>query len=146
MRILVSENPNVDDIDIVVNCRQIDERVIDIVSRLRIVEHMLTGSADGQIYTLPAQDALYLESVDKHTFIYAKDKVLECKMRLFEMEEQLASCGFMRISKSCIVNFRKISALRPELNGRLIATLSNGEKVMVSRKYAADIKRRLGIA
>lgn len=39
------------------------------------------------------------------------------------MEERLADCDFLRIAKDCIVNFRAITALKPDGDGRITATL-----------------------
>ena len=61
------------------------------------------------------------------------------------MEERLADCDFLRIAKGCIVNFRAIAALKPDVNGRIIATLENGERVVISRQYAPDVKSKLGL-
>ena len=94
---------------------------------------------------LSAEDVLFIESVDKRTFIYTADTVLETGLRLYEMEELLADCDFLRITKGCIVNFRAITALKPDVNGRIIATLENGERVVISRRYAPDVKSKLGL-
>lgn len=92
-----------------------------------------------------AEDVLYVESVDKRTFIYLPDEVLETSLRLYEMEERLADCDFLRIAKGCVVNFRKIVALEPDINGRIVATMENAEQVVISRRYAPDVKRKLGM-
>ena len=44
-----------------------------------------------------------------------------------------------------ILNADKIDYVRPSLSGRFEAVLSNGEIVVVSRKYVQDFKRSLGI-
>ena len=44
-------------------------------------------------------------------------------LRLYEMEERLADCDFLRIAKGCIVNFRAITALKPDGDDRITATL-----------------------
>jgi DNA-binding LytR/AlgR family response regulator len=44
-----------------------------------------------------------------------------------------------------ILNADRIDYVRPSLSGRFEAVLSNGEKVVVSRKYVAELKRLLGI-
>jgi DNA-binding LytR/AlgR family response regulator len=44
-----------------------------------------------------------------------------------------------------VVNFRRIASLRPEMNGRLVATMDNGEQVVISRQYAPDVRRKLGM-
>jgi DNA-binding LytR/AlgR family response regulator len=49
------------------------------------------------------------------------------------------------VAKGCVVNFRRIASLRPDLNGRIVATMDNGEQVVISRQYAPDIKHKLGL-
>ena len=44
-----------------------------------------------------------------------------------------------------VLNAEKIDYVRPSLSGRFEAVLSNGEKVVVSRKYVSDLKRMLGV-
>ena len=44
-----------------------------------------------------------------------------------------------------IVNIRKIKSVKTELNGRLMATLLNGEEIIIARNYVKDLKERLGI-
>ena len=62
---------------------------------------------------------------------------------LYELEDNLMDLDFLRISRSAIVNFRHIQSIRPELGGRLLLTMENGEQVYVSRQYAASIKEKL---
>ena len=49
----------------------------------------------------------------------------------------------MRISKSVVVNLMKIKALKPAMNGRFSAVLSNGEEVIISRKYVPCLKEKI---
>ena len=51
----------------------------------------------------------------------------------------------MRVAKGCIVNFRAITALRPDINGRIVATLLNKDQVVISRQYAPAVKAKLGL-
>lgn len=145
MKITIEEREAAQDIEVTIVCVRADRRVLDIVARLRMLDRKVTGTADGCTRVLSAEDVLFIESVDKHTFIYTADTVLETGLRLYEMEELLADCDFLRITKGCIVNFRAITALKPDVNGRIIATLENGERVVISRRYAPDVKSKLGL-
>ena len=145
MKITIEEQEAAQDIEVTIVCARADRRVLDIVARLRMLDRKVTGTADGCTRVLSAEDVLFIESVDKHTFIYTADTVLETGLRLYEMEELLADCDFLRITKGCIVNFRAITALKPDVNGRIIATLENGERVVISRRYAPDVKSKLGL-
>ena len=49
----------------------------------------------------------YIESVDKHTYVYTKDQCYETKYRLYELEEVL-NASFFRCAKAMIINIRKI--------------------------------------
>lgn len=88
---------------------------------------------------------LYAETVDGRTFLYSRDRVLESPLRLYELEEALAGTEFVRASKSLIVNFDHVRALRPYLNARLELVLDNGESVIASRQYAPAIKQKIGL-
>lgn len=145
MKITIEEREAAQDIEVTIVCVRVDRRVLDIAARLRMLDRKVTGTADGCTRVLSAEDVLFIESVDKHTFIYTADTVLETGLRLYEMEELLADCDFLRITKGCIVNFRAITALKPDVNGRIIATLENGERVVISRQYAPDVKSKLGL-
>ena len=145
MKITVEERKTAQDLEVTIVCARADRRVLDMITRLRMLDRKVTGTADGCTRVLSAEDVLFIESVDKHTFIYTADTVLETSLRLYEMEERLADCDFLRIAKGCIVNFRAIAALKPDVNGRIIATLENGEQIVISRQYAPDVKSKLGL-
>jgi two-component system response regulator LytT len=143
MKITIDEQPGGQGIEVTILCKRADRQVLDIVARLRMLDRKVTGSVDGHTRIVNAKDVLYVESIDKRTFIYTADEVLETSLRLYEMEERLADCDFLRVAKGCVVNFRRIASLRPDLNGRIVATMDNGEQVVISRQYAPDVKRKL---
>ena len=87
----------------------------------------------------------YVEALERRTFVYTQEDVFESKLKLYEMEEKLCRLGFFRISKSCLVNLKFIKTIRNDVERRLRLTLKNGEQVMVSRQYAEEIKKRLGV-
>jgi DNA-binding LytR/AlgR family response regulator len=145
MRITIDEREDAQGIEVVIVCSKTDRQVLDIVARLRMFDRKVTGSAGGGTHVVSAEDVLYVESVDKHTFFYTANDVYETALRLYEMEERLEGCDFLRVAKGCVVNFRRIASLCPEMNGRLVATMDNGEQVVISRQYAPDVRRKLGM-
>ncbi len=145
MKIIIDEQKAAQYIEVTIVCARADRRILEMVARLRMFDRKVTGTADGRTRILSAEDILFIESVDKRTFIYTADEVLETSLRLYEMEERLADCDFLRIAKGCIVNFRAITALEPNINGRIIATLENKERVTISRQYAPVVKSKLGL-
>lgn len=85
MKITIEEQKAAQDIEVTIVCVRADRRVLDIAARLRMLDRKVTGTADGCTRVLSAEDVLFIESVDKHTFIYTADTVLETGLRLYEM-------------------------------------------------------------
>ena len=68
---------------------------------------------------------------------------IESTLRLFELERVLAEPDFFRASKWCIVNFRRVVSIRPQMGGRMTLKMENGESVDVSRQYAGWVRAKL---
>ena len=126
-----------------IGCHKKDERIDEIIRFIRSREGILKGSKDDRQYSLLLPDILYIEAVDEKTFIYLENDCYESGRRLYEFDEALASRNFARISKSVVVNLMKITSIKPSLNGRFSCVLTNGEQVIISRKYVPDIREKL---
>ena len=123
------------------------EKTADILSAMDLLENGSGGIKvirDRSIFFCKLTQIYYIESVDKRTYIYTKGDCYESRDRLYELEEKLGMY-FVRISKSMIVNLRKIQNVCAEPGGRMVAVLLNGERVVISRSYVKEMKRRLGI-
>ena len=123
------------------------EKSADILNAIDLLENGsggLTVTRDGNTYLCKLTQVYYIESVDKRTWVYTRDGCFESRERLYELEEKLG-IYCVRISKSMIINLRKIRHVSAQTGARMIAELLNGEKVIISRSYAGEIKRRLGI-
>ncbi len=123
------------------------EKTADILSAMDLLENGSGGIAvvrDRSTFFCKLTQIYYIESVDKRTYVYTKNDCYESRDRLYELEEKLGMY-YVRISKSMIVNLRKIQHVSAEPGGRMVAVLLNGENVIISRSYVKDIKRRLGI-
>lgn len=97
------------------------------------------------MYQVKMSDIYYFEVVDGNSFIYTRKEVFTVKEKLYEFEKLTVSNALFRCSKSMILNADKIDYVRPSVSGRFEAVLSNGEAVIVSRKYVTALKQQLGI-
>ena len=142
MRITIQENERQDETEVIIHCRKADEETLRLVAALKGLDKKLTGTKDGRTFVVDPASVLYFESVDKKTFVYTDADVMETSLRLYELEERL-SRDFFRASKSAIINISKIKSILPDFGGRLEVTLVNGERLLVSRQYAHDLKTKL---
>lgn len=67
---------------------------------------------------------------------------MEVKKRLYELERLLPP-GFIRISKSVIMNMDRVTAYRPMVNGLMAASFPNNDIVYISRKYLKDVRSHI---
>ena len=126
-----------------IGCHKADENINEIVSFIKSRQGAVEGTKDDRQYQLPVVDIFYIESVDDRAFIYLEKDCYESRKKLYEFEEVLASRRFARISKAVIINLMKIVSISPALYGRFLCRLTNGEEVIISRKYVPDIKEKL---
>lgn len=145
MKITVHTDTEEKEIKIDIICQKMTPEVDRILSMLRMINKQLTGYKAGEMYLIQAADVLYIDTADKRTFLYTKNEIYETTLKLYELEEQLEDADFFRANKSCIINFRHIASLKSELNRRLLVTMTNGEKLIVSRQYAEYVKEKLGV-
>lgn len=131
--------------EIIINCHDITDEVLDVVNRLKKNEAVLLGSKNGETFRIGLRDVYYIESVDNKTFICLQKGVFESKQRLYELEELTLGTKLFRCSKSMIVNIGKIRSVSASVNGRFEAKLLNGETVIISRQYVPELKKRLGM-
>lgn len=145
MRINIQENPAIRETEVNICCAQTDEEILRMVASLRAYDKKLVGTRDGQSYLLENRELLYIDTVDKRTFLYTSNGVYETPLRLYELEDRLAGSDFFRASKSLIINFNRITSMRPDFGGRMLLTMQGGEQLVVSRQYVATIKQKLGL-
>lgn len=146
MKITINIDPSHAETEVIINTAGLSEQLERIMASLRALDFQLTGVRDGQTHILDAAHVLYVDTVDKKTFLYTKSAVYETHLKLYELEENLATHDFFRASKSSIINFNKIKSLKSDLDGRLIVVMDNGEKLVVSKQYAPLLKNKLGRA
>lgn len=81
---------------------------------------------------------------DKQVNVYTQNNQYQIKKPLYQVEEDLPS-DFIRISKTTIVNLKRIKRFAPSLKGMMFIELKNGLKDNISRKYLPDFKKALDL-
>lgn len=105
---------------------------------------MLAVKKGSDIALLEFDDVFMLRVEDKQVKVYTENNQYLIKKPLYQVEETLSS-DFVRISKTTIVNLRKIERVAPSLKGMMFIQLKNGLKDNISRKYLPDFKNALDL-
>lgn len=144
MKVSIRRIDNPDDEQVIIECVRITPEIEEICACALSKGEGLCGIADGQrLERLALGDIYYFEAVDEKVFAYTQDEVYEIKRRLYEVEQAYAEHYFMRCSKSVVLNLMRLGSISPALNGRFTAHMKNGERLMISRKYAPTIIKKV---
>lgn len=128
---------------VIIECVDMNPQVHAIQSYVTSLGTTLSGIYENRIYGFSLFDVHYFEAVEERVFAYTPTKVYELKTRLYELEHAYAEKGFVRVSKSLLMNLMALDSLSPALNGRFTAHMKNKEKLIISRQYVPEIKRIL---
>ena len=145
MRVTVEQIDREREEELIVRCHDPGAAWVERVTEAASGQRTVCGWREDALHQLKLSEIYYFEVVDERAFVYTQAEVYEAKEKLYEFERLCAGSALFRCSKSMILNADRIDYVRPSLSGRFEAVLSNGEKVVVSRRYVAELKRMLGV-
>ncbi len=105
---------------------------------------MIAVKKQSDIALLELSEIFMFRVEEKQVNVYTESSRYLIKKPLYQVEESLNS-DFVRISKTTIVNLRKIKRVAPSLKGMMFIELKNGLKDNISRKYLPDFKNALDL-
>lgn len=105
---------------------------------------MLAVKKGSDIALLEFSEVFMFRVEDKQVKVYTENNEYQIKKPLYQVEETLTK-DFVRISKTTIVNLKKIERVAPSLRGMMFIQLKNGLKDNISRKYLPDFKNALDL-
>ena len=143
MRFIKTKEENLEENYLELHYDEMDPETAAVLERLRPSLKYIEGSIDGKRLTVPLADMYYFETVDRKTFGYTNDTCIEIKETLQGIIEEHETAGFVRISKSSVVNLYKIKKLQGDLNMRTLIHLKNGETLVMNRAYRAEFYKAL---
>ena len=129
-----------DEDELILRCRDPDApHIRALLALLGSTQRSIPARDGDQLRLLSPADVLYAEAVERHTFLYTQDAVYETPLTLAALEQ----LSLLRCAKSAVVRVSAIAALQSKGDGRILATLQNGEQLYISRRYAAALRRAL---
>lgn len=145
MKINLDIDGKYDDIEVIIRAPHLNNDIERMVAMMRMINMQIAVRKDNETVLLDTDKILYVEAVDRKTFVYTNADTYESELKLYELEQQLIERDFLRISKQSIVNLRKIRSLKTDVNRKIRITLQNGEQIVVSRMYSDELRRKLGL-
>ena len=145
MKIEIDIDGKYKDLGVKITSPGMTPEVEKIVSLMRMVDMQIAVKKGEETVLLDANRILYIEAVERNTFVYTTEDVYESDFKLYEFEQQLSERDFIRVSKQGLLNLKQVKSLRADVNRKIRVTLQNGEQIIVSRMYADELRKRLGV-
>ena len=145
MKINLDIDGKYDDTEVIIGAPHLNNDIERMVAMMRMIDMQIAVRKDNETYLLETEKILYIEAVDRKTFVYTNSENYESELKLYEIEQELIERDFLRISKNSIVNLRKIKSLKTDVNRKIRITLQNGEQIVVSRMYSDELRKKLGL-
>jgi DNA-binding LytR/AlgR family response regulator len=143
LKLTVKQDPSLSEAEVIVRYPEMTPNLDRLIHYIQQYTYTFQVKLGNNVCFIPADDVFYIDSVDGKTFLYTKDRVCGLGLSLTELEANLESVGFMRISKNCILNMSFLESVSPIWNHRLMAVLSNGENLIVTRHFIEKLRERI---
>lgn len=145
MKIEINVDEKIQDLRVQIDCTRLTPEIERLLAIIRMMDMQIAARKDGETYILDTAQILYIEAVERVTFLYTEAAVYESDFKLYELEQQLEPKGFFRVSKSCLIQLKKIKSMKADLDRKIRITMEGGDQIMVSRMYADELRKRLGV-
>ena len=122
---------------------QLGARILSYIDHFTTdLENLVIRSEDGVII-IKKMDIVSAAIYDKTLTIYTKEDEIKTSKTLSALMKELDSKTFLQVSKSEMLNIHMIKRVEPSFSGNLVARMTYGDKVIISRRYVSKLKERL---
>lgn len=146
MKVKIEIDSGLEETEVIIRCGSLDESVVNLqnyIAQLSGGERTLNLYRGDTEYYVPVKDIYFFETEGKTIQAHTADDIFETPYKLYELEEQLPG-GFMRISKSTIVNLDYIYSITRNLTASSVVEFAgSNKKALVSRSYYKALSERL---
>ncbi len=99
---------------------------------------------EGRVLFLKIDEIDWIESADNYVCLHVGKETHLHRETLTALEAKLAAKNFIRISRSTLINLRRIKELQSLFHGDGVVILQNGARLSFSRNYRAKLEQVLG--
>ena len=126
--------------------KEMDESIQDLLGKIQGTgKKKIAGYLDDLLYLLEPAEINYFFAQNQNVFAKTDKETYRVKRRLFELEADLGSNEFLRVSNAVVANMDRLRNLEMTLNGTIVLKFMNGDVEYSSRRYAVRIKEYLNI-
>jgi len=148
MRVEIKINPDIGEPLAVIHAPKITPELTTLVEMLEQEAEkpsLLFAKSDNKLFVIEPEQIDIIRTEGNDIKLYnseAQEYIITKPLR--EIGEQLGS-NFVRISKSALVNIKRVDHLSTSFNSTMYIVMKNGISDYITRKHLGDFKNRLGL-
>ncbi len=146
MRIKIEIDPGLEEEFLTIHCKELTPDILklqNMIEKESKASGMFVFYKGDSEYYLNIDSILFFETQDNKVLAHTRDDMFETKYKLYELEKILPQ-AFVRISKSSIVNTKKIYSINRNLTASsLIEFKGTHKQIFVSRAYYKILKEKM---
>ena len=89
MKIEIDIDEKYMDTDVVIRSNKLDGDVERMIAMMRMVNMQIGVKHNDETYLLDTDKILYIDTVDRKTFVYTEEETYESDFKLYEIEQEL---------------------------------------------------------
>lgn len=147
MKVRARIDKSFDAVEIQVCNHELNPQVKQLVEDISaFVNEGITGTDfRGEKIIIPTREILRIYTENQRVMVQDAKGIYSTQEKLYELENRLDEEQFFRISKSEIVNLKKIRRLDMSITGTIKVILSDGTETYTSRRNVTRLKQILGM-
>lgn len=98
----------------------------------------------GRVVLVDIDDVMWFEATGNYIEVHTRERMHLLRDTLTGLASRLDPDGFVRVSRSCIVNASHIRELQPQSGGDFVVVLADDSEVQGSRRYRDGIAALFG--
>ncbi len=139
------EDSRQQDIKVIITAERLDDEVKELMKRISdpFDNGFSVYDEKGAVVVLPFDKIISISSDKRKLKVVADNGIFELRSSLQDVEKQLSSSSFIKISRYEIINLHKVTKFDFSISGSLRIEMNNGMQTWASRRNIGEIKRRL---
>ncbi|MBQ2803110.1 MAG: LytTR family transcriptional regulator [Lachnospiraceae bacterium] len=142
MKWIKTQEPRLQENYLEIHYNKMNKETQELIEYLE-AQNVLLGRNETESRLIKPNEIYYCEVVDRKCYAYLEKEVWKLEEGLAELTQRYAMHGFVRISKSMLVNIYKVRRIEADLNMRMKLILFNEEAIVMSRSYRNDFFGKL---
>jgi len=148
MRVEIKIDPNIGDSIAIIHTSKMTPELIALVEMFEQSDgrpSLLFAKSDNKLFVIEPEQIDIIRAEGDNIKLYnreAQEYIITKPLR--EVQEQFGFV-FVRISKSTLINIKRVDHLSNSFNSTMYIVMKNGISDYITRKYLSDFKNRLGL-